>query len=554
MKSIYSFDVFDTCLCRLCGEPRLMFDVLSLKVQQLMGASCTEHMRQLFVATRINSPGKNLTEIYTHVSKHYPLPCTIEQMVEMELAMEKEMLVPIVATKKIVNTLRTKGDILFISDMYLPASFIQERLIEHGFFQEGDRIFVSDELGAWKNDGSLYKLIHDTESISYQRWHHYGDNHHSDYIIPRHLGIHAHHLHYDYLPYEEQWRQKPVLQYQYPAILAGVARATRLSSDAPDDQKAFVCNVSAPLMVSWILNILTDAQQHGIKKLYFCARDMHSHYHMALALHPLFPDIEVKYLFISGPALYNNPRCIDYLRQEGLCNNTPSAIVDSCSSGKTIQVMNQLLTENGHHPVYGYFWAKMTIEGVSPVDNYFELDSDYLSALTNGKVKRLIGMRIVYELLISINYHKKTYGYDERHGVIRPVFSEDKDDTFIFNNGKTPQENKRNNDNLLLAFTNGLRETGLYTFHHDIFHHIALPQLIDYTNYPHKEYLHYLHRFIWWSKPFVGILWGKGKGVWKRGSLFYCLPRFIATPLRAILSDDKKRRRLNRMLTWIKHS
>lgn len=550
----YSFDVFDTCLCRLCGEPRLLFDVLSIKLQQLMGASCTEHMRQLFVATRINSPGKNLTEIYTHVSEHYSLPCTIEQMVEMELATEKEMLVPIVATKELVNTLRTKGDILFISDMYLPSSFIQERLIEHGFFQKGDRLFVSDELGAWKNDGSLYKLIHNTEGISYQRWHHYGDNHHSDYRTPCKLGIHAHHLHYDYLPYEEQWRQKPVLQFQYPSILAGVARAVRLSSNAPDDQKAFVCNISAPLMVSWILNILTDAKKRGIKKIYFCARDMHSQYHMALALHSLFPNIEFKYLFISGPALYNSQKCIDYLRQEGLCDNTPSAIVDSCSSGKTIQVMNQLLTQNGHHSIYGYFWAKMAIEGAPHVDDYFELDSDYLSSITNGRVKRLLGMRIIYELLISINYHKKTYGYEKRHDMIRPVFCEDNDDSFMLNNDKTPQENKKNNDSLLVAFTTGFINTSLQSFHNEVLHYIALPQLIDYSNYPHKQYLNYLHQFLWWGKPFVGAFRGKNKGVWKRGNLFYNLPGFITTPLRAILSDDKTRRRLNRMLTWIKHS
>lgn len=45
---VYSFDVFDTCLARLCGEPRLLFDVLSLKVQKAMGEDCNEHLRELF--------------------------------------------------------------------------------------------------------------------------------------------------------------------------------------------------------------------------------------------------------------------------------------------------------------------------------------------------------------------------------------------------------------------------------------------------------------------------------------------------------------------------
>lgn len=35
---IYSFDIFDTCLARLCGEPHNLYDVLSKKVIKLMRA------------------------------------------------------------------------------------------------------------------------------------------------------------------------------------------------------------------------------------------------------------------------------------------------------------------------------------------------------------------------------------------------------------------------------------------------------------------------------------------------------------------------------------
>lgn len=554
MKPVYSFDVFDTCLCRLCGEPRLLFDVLSLKVQQAADEHFSEHMRQLFVATRATADGNSLTEIYKNVAEQYPLPISVEKMVQLELDTERQLLVPIQETIQQVNRLREKGDILFISDMYLPSDFIRGRLIEHGFFREGDRLYVSDELQAWKHNGTLYQLIHEKEGIPFRQWHHYGDNRKSDYSVPRRLGIHAHYLHYDYLPYEEQWRQKPVIQYQFPAILAGVARAVRLSSNAPDDQKSFVCNVTAPLMVSWVLQIMNDAQLRGIRRLYFCARDMHSHYHIALSLRTFFPNLDIKYLFISGPALYNSPKCIDYLFQEGLCDNTPSAIVDSCSSGKTIREMNHILSSNGYRPISGYFWAKMSIAEEPCADESFMLDSDYLTAMTNGKVKRLIGMRILYELLFSINFHSKTIDYSETHNMIRPVFGKDTDDHFSFNNGKKPRENKKNNDSLLLHFTNGILATGLHSFHHDILHHIIIPQLIEYANYPNKKYLNYLHQFLWWDRPFVGALFGKKKGVWKRGNIFFCLPNFFATPLRSILSDDRKRRRINHILTWHIHN
>lgn len=68
----YSFNVFDTCLCRLCGEPRNLFEVLSLKVQRLMGENNSEHMRQLFVAARCESDGLSLEDIYQHVAENYP--------------------------------------------------------------------------------------------------------------------------------------------------------------------------------------------------------------------------------------------------------------------------------------------------------------------------------------------------------------------------------------------------------------------------------------------------------------------------------------------------
>ena len=551
MRNTYSFDVFDTCLCRLCGEPRLLFDVLSLKVQKAMGDGCTEHLRQLFVAARATAGGKTLEEIYNDVAQRYPLPCSVEQMVEMELETEREMLAPIVATRQLVDSLREKGDIVFISDMYLPSAFIREQLAKHGFFKDGDRLFVSDELGAWKRDGSLYRYVKEQLGISYRHWHHYGDNRGSDYTVPRRLGIRAHYIHYDYLPYEEQWRKMPVLQYQYPAIMAGVARATRLSSDAPEDQKAFVCDISAPLMVSWVLNIMADAQQRGIRRLYFCARDVHTEYLIAKQLQPMFPRVEVRYLFISGPALYKCSLCLDYLNQEGLNDGTPVAIVDSCTSGETLRTMNRLIRQNGGEPVHGYFLVQM-----SPSSNkenepsevaHYELQTGYLDAVASRAARRIGGMRIMPELIFSINFHKKTYGYEYHGRYLRPVFKDDDDDQWLFDNNDV-RTMKRHNDTLLSKYANSIVSAGLIPHSKPILDFLAFPTLTDYLDCPRKEYLRYLLHFFWWNKPFVGHISGKHKGVWKRGNLFYSLPCFITTPLRIILGNPALRRRLNQLL------
>ncbi len=554
-RRIYSFDVFDTCLARLCGEPRLMFDVLSLKVQKFMGEQCGEHLRQSFVVARAESGGRSLSEIYSNVAQRFPIPCSIEEMVALELETEKDLLVPIIATRKLVNNLREKGDVIFISDMYLPSSFIQERLIEHGFFKEGDRIYVSDELQAWKSDASLFRHVHKQEDIVYRQWHHYGDNRHSDYIVPRHLGIHAHHLKYAYLPYEEQWYDTPTLQYQYPAIFAGVSRAIRLCTDAPDDQKAFVCDISAPLMVSWVMNIMSDAHQRGIRRLYFCARDTHSEYLIACRLKPLYPEVEIRYLFISGPALYKSPLCVDYLIQEGFADKISMGIVDTCTSGKTLNVLNQHLSDLGLKPVFGYFLIQM----ISP-DGQIQPDTDlaryslkasYIEVVAHRKVKRIGGMRILPELLFSLNYHKKTYGYEYHCELLRPIFKDDDDDQWEFD-GQCPQIMKRNNDTILSKFTDAFVQVGLHQYSADIFNSLTLKMFTEYIDYPRKEYLNYLHHFIWWGHPFVGSISGKKKGVWQRGNYFYSLPVFFSNCARHILGNTQKRRRLNQLLTWIK--
>ena len=523
---VYSFDVFDTCLCRLCGEPRLMFDVLSLKVQEAIGESCSEQLRQWFVASRAEASGGSLKEIYDNVSQSFPLPCSVERMIEMELEVERQMLMPIEETRRLVDGLREKGDVCFISDMYLPASFIRERLVEHGFLREGDKLYVSNELQAWKHDGSLFRLIHEREGFNYQRWHHYGNCRHSDYRMPRSLGIRAHHLAYGYLPYEEQWQRMPVLQFQYPAVLAGVARAIRLSTPAPEDQKAFVCDISAPLMISWVLRVMNDAKSHGIRRLYFCARDIHTQFLIAQRLEPLFPGLTVHYLFISREAIHveNKEDVFQFFLERGLASAQRTAIVDSNSSGETLRVLNRMMKEHGCSPVAGYY---LVSDVKSATLSFPSIYPRYVSSLGSKRGRSLMGMKLFFELILSLNYHRKTVGYERRGKTMRPVFGDDADDQWCMEKQEARQA-KRLNDRLALGCCSAFVDTGLYRYGDQLFEHVVIPSLTSFFDCPQKVYLRYLHRFVWWGRPFVGLTLGKDKGLWHRGSLVYCLPGFLS--------------------------
>ena len=52
MIRYYSFDIFDTCLVRLCGDPRNVFEVLSIRIQNDCGDRWNDSIREAFVTAR----------------------------------------------------------------------------------------------------------------------------------------------------------------------------------------------------------------------------------------------------------------------------------------------------------------------------------------------------------------------------------------------------------------------------------------------------------------------------------------------------------------------
>ena len=524
----YSFDIFDTCLCRLCGEPNNLFDVLSLKVQDKLGTKCNEQLRQYFVATRTNIRGHSLTEIYQQVAAVFPLPCSTEEMVQMELEVEREMLVPILATQKLVNNLRRKGKIMFISDMYLPKYFLQEQLTHNGFFQEGDILYVSDTVGAWKHDGSLFRLIHDRERIKYSQWHHYGDNRNSDYVVPKKMGINAHHLCYNYLPYEKQWMTYCFsTSYPYPSIASGVSRAIRLRGTENEYQKKYVSNITAPLITAWTTQVLHDAALRKIKRVYFCARDMHTHYLVAKSLNSFFPNVEPKYLYISRESLNEQNRdcSIKYFIQEGLLSHERCAIADSRTSGLTLTIINQLAKEHGLNDVFGYFQGSDTNNISNPLPYCTNSNTTILHQYIGSNRWESYIYGILIEKVQSINCTTRTKSYIEKNGLMVPSFDESKG-TWEINDF---EEMKKGNDNLSINYARAFFYTGLSRYCHQLLERLFIPTLINFSIFPEKEYLPYLSNIKIYGKPFVGrISPFKNINTWRRASIIYTLPTPLA--------------------------
>lgn len=544
---IFSFDIFDTCLVRKCGEAKYVFDILAEKAFK---HPCSSEHKRAFVAARMEaekntwSESQTLKEIYSAFDYSHVDILPKEKLMECEEEVEREMLCPVNSVVERISFLRKQGHrILFISDMYLSYDFLLKVLQENGVWKAGDTLYVSSNIGATKYTGELYKYIQKKENISFKKWYHYGDNEYSDVKIPSKFGIHAQHISHTYTPYQLKMREIPSLYYQWSGMLAGISRSISLQSKR-FAHKDFVLDIIAPLYASFVCRILEDACNKGIKSLYFCARDAYPLYRIALKMQSIFPNLTISYLYISRKSLYegNDHNKIGYFKQIGLASNSAkTAIVDVRSSGKTLQILNELMIQNGYNSVFGYFFelCHQTVEQLNGLEYYVELDDLYVKNLSHS-LRKLPSNWYMYELFFPLNVQKRTIGYEYRDEEYKPVLEAEDNKEYRFDN---LQEWAEWRNWALERFTTDFLQLKLFMHNDDIFRLYALPQLAEFFTYPHKHYLEAIADF-YGKHPDKGYIPYVDNSIlrlpiniikhctmWKRGTIFYALPLWVTKRL-----------------------
>ena len=538
-----SFDIFDTCLVRKCGDANAVFDIVA---ERAFSGQVSSEAKRAFVAARIEAANKTwsdsqkLTDIYEALEYEHPNLLLVSELVSIEMDVEREMLCPVYGIANLLTTLRKAGHrIMFISDMYLSEEFLLSVLQETGLWKDGDTLYVSCELGLTKASGKLFEYIHEKENIPYKRWEHYGDHLHSDAKMPNQLGIHAHAVLHRYTPYQQKMRQLPSLHYQWGSILAGISRSICVQSEQ-SAHKDFVLDVIAPLYASFVYRVMADAQNRGIQSLYFCARDAYPLYRIATRMQSLFPMIAVHYLFISRTSLYSgedNDK-MGYFKQIGMASKTAeNAIVDIRTSGKTLRVLNELLVRNNCKSIFGYFF-ELGSENVAgrPSNYYTELDDQYIQQMSHS-LRKLPSNWYMYELFFPLNTQKRTVGYQFDGKEYVPILEKEDNKEYRMDN---LQECVEWRNNAMDAYTDRFIQLGLHVYAGEIFTQYAIPQLADFFQYPQKHYLEALSNFygLHPDKGFIpyvdkslfrlplNIL--KHRTMWKRGTIFYALPTWLS--------------------------
>lgn len=547
----YSFDIFDTCLVRKCGTPDNMFDVLSLLAFK---EPVSESVRQEFVVARkraecqiwSNNPFGKLHDIYENLNFEHPALHSRTELERIDIELENTILVPVIKMKDRIDSLRSLGHhIIFISDMYLPESVIRPKMEEYGFMKDNDSMYISCEVGKRKQDGSLYQFIQEKEGLKFCCWRHIGDNTHSDYLIPKQLGIKAETVDLGYNPYPQSWKNNDKsLGLKYPSIIAGLNRSLSLSNPKTTN-KDFVLDIIAPLYCSWVYHILEDASCRGIKRLFFCSRDAYQIHKIAQNMQPLFPKIGIEYIFISRTALYNEDNDaakIAYFKKVGLASITDDvAIVDTTTTGKTLVYLNRYLTTKGFSEVFGYYCI---LYSQYEHENWEKIDCKLFEAYIkqNNNFDRWLKSFFVFELFFGLSNEYRTIDYRFVNGIPEPVFSEalDSEDGFVKDEVNWPQIE----EDLLAQYTDSLNQMQLGQYMNKIFDNVAITTIANFFQYPDKYYLKPLSqyyfgignkRFLPIIKKMINPLELRIKNrpyYWRRASIIYSLPKGVVSIIR----------------------
>src|SRR3990167_1598502 len=198
---VYSFDIFDTVVTRAVAHPAHVFFFVQEKVTKENFPGLSPKLYCSFRSIRQNAEriarwhrrkeDVGLKDIYETMSQMYHVPsAVVSRLMELELETEVSLIRPLEIVCEHVRRLISSGEtVIFMSDMYLPAIFLQSVLTKFSVNARQENIFVSGDVGVRKITGRLYRYVLKHFNIPAAELFHFGDHPIGDVLIPRLLGI-----------------------------------------------------------------------------------------------------------------------------------------------------------------------------------------------------------------------------------------------------------------------------------------------------------------------------------------------------------------------------
>ena len=315
-SSLYCFDVFDTVLTRLVGYPSSVFYFVGQRLagQGMISVSPSEFQRmrkQAESQARAGHPKGEIhfREIWKQLAADLALPASsLEHCMREELCVEACLIRPVPGARERVEEAAAKGKVAYVSNMYLPASFLQEQLQAHRLWPPGASLYVSCDHGCSKDDGSLFRAVLAAEGKKSSHAVHFGNDAKSDVRGARAARVPAIHYPHSELNRFEWALEKDAAESEgIGSLMAGASRLTRLQvQDGSPHQRAIwtvAAGVAGPALTAYLMWIFQRAQELNVRRLYFVSRDGQILLDMARQLAMKWNlDFELRYLYASRQA------------------------------------------------------------------------------------------------------------------------------------------------------------------------------------------------------------------------------------------------------------
>lgn len=256
---IYSFDVFDTLITRLCSHPDAIFNIIQKKLTEedtfssfdsLLTADFLSHRKHAEYRARRkyhNDDIEDVTivQIYEQLQIMFSLDDShVEKLLLLELQVEYDYSVPIDFTVNDIRKKLSQGEkVILISDMYLRASDVKRLISKHApDIAEACPLYVSSEIKKTKHKGSLFSHVLKDLGIAASQLMHTGDNDISDIRIPEGLGIKS--ILYDAAPHYYDVKSADM------SIHEGVLRYMKMIR--ADSLGILACKYAMPMLLGFV--------------------------------------------------------------------------------------------------------------------------------------------------------------------------------------------------------------------------------------------------------------------------------------------------------------
>ncbi|ADC62892.1 HAD family hydrolase [Allochromatium vinosum] len=318
-KTVFSFGVFDTLVTYRTASVRGVLCALrhALHIQEELGLptrlveeflevrTTADYQVRYPEGTEDEEPiAVRLDEIYARIAQRYPEldPALIARIRQLEVEITAELLIGIPENIARVHRLLDAGErVVLISDTDFTGAEVEHLLAGIDARLAACPCYVASDLGLTKRSGELFRHVLQAEGVAPGQLIHLGDDVRADWRMPRAMGIAAERYKGALLS-EIEWASHEE-DSLFCQLLAGSSKTYRILHPDASPHALIGAGLAGPLFYGFIRDVLDQACQRGIRRLYFIARDGMIFLRLARAIaRERGLDLDLRYLYGSRRA------------------------------------------------------------------------------------------------------------------------------------------------------------------------------------------------------------------------------------------------------------